>query len=229
MRGRKLTFEEVEKKFKDDGYILLTQDFDVVSGKRLETICPNGHRWSTTWGIFSSAGARCPECIGRHFPTIEEIKKTAKTYKYECLSSEYINSRNKLDFKCDLGHIWKISWSQFRRGRRCKVCRLIEFSKNFSGCNHPQWRGGITHSEYCGSWQDKSYKKSIMERDNYKCQNPYCGGLTRALAIHHINYNKKQCHPSNLITLCRSCNAKANFYRDKWYEFYRWLSSQSEI
>ena len=41
------------------------------------------------------------------------------------------------------------------------------------------------------------------------------------LCIHHINYNKKDCKPKNLITLCKSCNSKANYDREwhkSWYK-----------
>jgi len=88
-------------------------------------------------------------------------------------------------------------------------------------CSHenPNWKGGISAEPYCDSWLDKDYKESIKERDGYKCLNPFCtNGFP--LHIHHINYIKKDCKPKNLITLCRSCNAKANFDRDwhtSWY------------
>ena len=35
----------------------------------------------------------------------------------------------------------------------------------------------------------------------------------KILAIHHIDYNKKNNKEENLITLCRSCNVKVNFNR----------------
>jgi hypothetical protein len=48
----------------------------------------------------------------------------------------------------------------------------------------------------------------------------YCSGecLKKSkIYIHHINYNKKDCGPMNLIALCISCNSKANKDRD-WHE-----------
>jgi hypothetical protein len=41
----------------------------------------------------------------------------------------------------------------------------------------------------------------------------------KKLCIHHINYDKKDCRPANLITLCLSCNSKANKDRE-WHEAY---------
>ena len=89
------------------------------------------------------------------------------------------------------------------------------------GEDSPHWKGGISCEPYCDAWADKEYKKSILERDNYECQNPDCWGTSKRLTIHHINYVKKHCDPWNLITLCNSCNARANFNRDYWTKFYQ--------
>jgi len=36
------------------------------------------------------------------------------------------------------------------------------------------------------------------------------------LTIHHIDYDKRNCDDGNLITLCHSCNPRANSNRDQW-------------
>ena len=93
--------------------------------------------------------------------------------------------------------------------------------KGLSGKSNPNWQGGISTEPYCWVWSDKEFKESIKERDNYTCQN--CGKietLTEKLCLHHINYIKKDCRPNNLITVCRSCNTKANFNREYWRIFY---------
>ena len=49
----------------------------------------------------------------------------------------------------------------------------------------------------------------------------YCNGKhLHKLHVHHIDYNKKNCKKSNLITICRSCNSMANKDRSwhkAWY------------
>lgn len=94
------------------------------------------------------------------------------------------------------------------------------------GENHWNWQGGISCEPYCGSWLDKEFKMDIKDIDNNVCQS--CG-ITRMislkvfsenLSIHHINYDKKDCKPFNLVTLCRSCNSKANYNRDYWQTYY---------
>ena len=82
------------------------------------------------------------------------------------------------------------------------------------------WRGGISAEPYCIVWIDPVFKDYIKERDGYKCQNPSCRKNSTRLCIHHINYDKKDCIPKNLITLCTSCNSRANFDREFWQKHY---------
>jgi hypothetical protein len=80
--------------------------------------------------------------------------------------------------------------------------------------------GGSSFEPYCILWGDKEYKDGIrIERDGDVCNNPDCNGKCKRLGIHHINYDKKDCRPVNLITLCISCNSKANKDRE-WHEAY---------
>jgi len=88
-----------------------------------------------------------------------------------------------------------------------------------SGEKHWNWQGGKSFEPYCQIWT-KEYKEEIKERDNYQCKNFSCEGKTQGLCVHHIDYNKKNCHPLNLITLCISCNTKANFNRGFWKNYY---------
>ena len=90
-----------------------------------------------------------------------------------------------------------------------------------SGEKHWNWKGGIACEPYCDQWLDKDYKESIKKRDGYQCLNPLCQGNYKRLSLHHINYIKKDCRPFNLITLCISCNGKANKDREwhsAWYQ-----------
>ena len=42
----------------------------------------------------------------------------------------------------------------------------------------------------------------------------------RVLDVHHIDYNKLNCKKSNLITLCKQCNNRANYNRECWKKIY---------
>ena len=98
-------------------------------------------------------------------------------------------------------------------------------SEKQSGEKNYNWQGGISKELYCQEW-DIWLKKEIKERDDFQCQNPDCDSKViknNPLCVHHIDYDKKNCSTNNLITLCKSCNAKANFNRKYWQELYERL------
>lgn len=87
-----------------------------------------------------------------------------------------------------------------------------------TGPLNPAWNGGTSFEPYCYKFNNE-LKERIRERDNRTCQN--CGTKEngRKLTCHHIHYDKENCYP-DLITLCHSCNSKANGNRDYWEKYY---------
>lgn len=85
-----------------------------------------------------------------------------------------------------------------------------------AGEEHPNWKGGISFEPYPPGFNNK-LKTSIKNRDEHHCQN--CG-TTENLRIHHIDYIKDNLDECNLITVCNSCNVKANFMRPYWQALY---------
>lgn len=79
------------------------------------------------------------------------------------------------------------------------------------------WKGGISYEPYSLDWT-RALKRLIRERDNYLCQ--LCK-IKKGMQVHHIDYNKKNCNPDNLITLCRNCHSKTNQHRKKWLNFFK--------
>lgn len=94
------------------------------------------------------------------------------------------------------------------------------YGKRLEKC--PNWKGGISNLPYSFDF-NKELKELIRKRDNYKCQlcgMPECENINK-LCIHHIDYDKKNCSPDNLITLCGKCNPKVNFKRDYWIDYFK--------
>lgn len=211
----KPSMEYIKRSFEDCGYIILTKKY-INSKQKIDYICPNGHKHLMNW-LKWQAGRRCPSCAGNIKLTIKFIRSELEKEGYELLSKEYVNAQTKLGCICSVGHISNITWNSWQRGYRCSTCFFIKRS----GSSHPNWEGGISCEPYCDVWADKEYKESIKERDNHQCQNPDCWEtMQRDLTAHHIDYNKKNCGPENLITLCRSCNSRANYSRDYWQKLY---------
>ncbi|MCK9370949.1 NUMOD3 domain-containing DNA-binding protein [Candidatus Dojkabacteria bacterium] len=81
------------------------------------------------------------------------------------------------------------------------------------------WKGGKSFEPYSVDWNN-TLKRSIRERDKYICQLCTLPQGDEALSVHHIDYNKLNCNPTNLITLCRSCHTKTNGKRDYWTNYF---------
>lgn len=98
----------------------------------------------------------------------------------------------------------------------------------FAGKNNPCWRGGLSFEPYSTEFNNQ-LKEQIRERDDRLCQ--FCGVKEngRKHDVHHINYNKKDCRPKNLITVCQDCNKRANFERTKWQFLFEILQELRSI
>ena len=88
--------------------------------------------------------------------------------------------------------------------------------------NHSNWQGGISFETY--PLEYKQIRESIRKRDNYTCQ--LCSKKQKQNnnerdSIHHIDYNKMNNKPKNLISLCRSCNAEVNSNKEAWIRIFQ--------
>ena len=106
--------------------------------------------------------------------------------------------------------------------KRLSECRL--------GSKHPNWLGGKSFEPYSSKF-NKKLKEQIRKRDGYRCQECFRhqNELDYKLHIHHIDYNKKNSSPNNLVTLCRNCHTKTNFNRNNWTEYYMKQLKQSGV
>lgn len=90
------------------------------------------------------------------------------------------------------------------------------------GADSNNWKGGISFDPYPIGWTD-ILKESIRQRDGYKCQ--LCDKTQkqegRKLSVHHIDYDKDNLDPTNLISLCKVCNSKVNGNRIAWTRFFQ--------
>lgn len=107
-------------------------------------------------------------------------------------------------------------------------CRAISMAKKrdwangvyddvFYGENNPSWNGGTSFELYGPEFND-SLRKYVRNRDGHICaiceESEHVDG--HSISVHHINYNKKDNDPINLIALCGPCHSKTNFNRKFW-------------
>lgn len=101
--------------------------------------------------------------------------------------------------------------------KRCKKCDLIWRKIKLLGKSNPNWKGGLGRIPY--TFDFYRIRLQILKRDNYICQ--HCG--KRGTHVHHIDYDKQNNLPINLITTCNRCNSCANGNRDYWYAYYTYI------
>lgn len=112
----------------------------------------------------------------------------------------------------------KMESTWFKRGR-------TPWNKDYGGYmegeNNPNWLGGISFEPYDPEFNDE-LKEQIRARDDYTCQlcRTHQTHLKRLLSTHHIDYNKENNDPSNLTSLCNSCNARVNYDRGFWTDYF---------
>jgi hypothetical protein len=156
--------------------------------------------------------------------SVESIKKMAASLRGRKLTKEH---KEKVR-KSLIGHLVseetrkKISLANKGKksflGRKQSEETKRKIGEANRGSKSAMWLGGISFFPYTLDWTG-TLRRSIRERDNYCCQ--ICGILqdNRAFAVHHIDYNKTNCDPKNLITLCHRCHSSTNSNRKKWQEY----------
>ena len=99
-----------------------------------------------------------------------------------------------------------------------------EYRKQNTGLNHSCWINGDSFKPYTYFF-NTALKKKILKRDNFRCHFPNCQ-RKEDLCVHHIDFNKKNCTPINLLTLCRKHNIKINYNRKYWKLYFKKLNFQ---
>jgi 5-methylcytosine-specific restriction endonuclease McrA len=157
--------------------------------------------------------------LGKKWHWIEEIKERMKNNGRNKKISEAKKGKKRLPFSEE----WKRKMSESHRGKKSyeRTEKIREKTSNslkgkLIKNKNPNWKGGISKELYGFDWTNL-LKHSIRTRDCFVCQ--IC--KENGWIIHHINYNKKNNNPDNLITLCRSCHSKTNGNRNYWTNYFR--------
>ena len=118
--GKKRTIMDIKNYAKSKGGLCLSNEYS-GSFAKLKWQCEKGHVWDANPNNVLNNNTWCPECLGK-IKSINDMHILAKEKGGECLSTVYINTATKMEWKCANGHIWDATPTNIRQGKWCPVC-----------------------------------------------------------------------------------------------------------
>lgn len=120
MVRKKITTEDVNLALAPRGIVMLSTYISAKSNAIFK--CSNGHSWEAR--VDNVKGGRgCPYCASRTLD-LKEVNKSlaARGIKME---GTYINSKSKIMFSCENGHMWESTLDSVRNhSSGCPICLL---------------------------------------------------------------------------------------------------------
>lgn len=141
--------------------------------------------------------------------------------KYYCKNK---NCNKQITWASKTGYCMSCSKKHMTKKTKLKMS-LSAKNRLINPENHNNYIDGRSFLPYSIEFT-KFKKEQIKQRDNYQCQNcsmteeEHIVVIGYGLTIHHIDYDKMNCDDKDLITLCLSCNIRANYNRRYWQEYY---------
>jgi hypothetical protein len=121
---------------------------------KLKWCCEKGHTWDTTPALVR-VGKWCPQCYrDSRKGTLEDMQQIAIERGGKCLSKKYINSRTKLKWQCEKGHIWETTPADLKRGSWCHECAFYNRKKTIEDMRH-------VAAEHGGKCLSKTYINNL--------------------------------------------------------------------
>ena len=115
---------EIKKIAKQKGGACLSNTYKNLDTK-VAMVCKEGHKWSPTPLDIIYSNSWCPHCYGKIRFTIGYMQKLAGKRGGTCLSKTYVDSKTKLTWKCEKGHVWRTPAGNIIDGTWCPKCHFI--------------------------------------------------------------------------------------------------------
>ncbi|SNT40300.1 hypothetical protein SAMN05421640_3795 [Ekhidna lutea] len=197
MARNRYDIEHFKKLAIERGGECLSHEFIKVA-KKLHWRCANGHEWwSAPVNILK--GNWCKSCSAKKATehlrkSIEDCHELAKTREGYCLSIEYVNSQENLEWQCKAGHKWHASYANVKKGTWCRICSGEEAGKRrrtplkFFQDYAKKKKGVCISTTYtkqtdrltfrCSEGHEWDTAASVIKNNRTWC--PYCAGTYRA-------------------------------------------------
>lgn len=132
---KKKTIEEMHQVASERDGFCLSSDY-IGAREPLLWRCKYGHEWSASPVNITSKNSWCPYCAGQRGDnfTISKMNQVAQQRGGKCLSTEFHNSKSKLQWQCSENHVWeatptnvinKNSWCPYCAGVRMTPERKV--------------------------------------------------------------------------------------------------------
>lgn len=117
---RRLTIDMLRQTAIDRGGRCLSKQY-TNSDDKLRWECARGHRWTARVGNIRQ-GSWCPRCAHRVRGTIESLREMATERGGRCVSRQWDDHANPVEFACAKGHRFHLHGPAIRTGVWCPTC-----------------------------------------------------------------------------------------------------------
>jgi len=165
---------------------------------------------------------RCLKCNGIYLSKIYKGKNTSSyidgrtNKKYYCIDCKKEISRYDVKRCCHCSNIYLHNIGKLNtKGKNNPMFGIHRFGKNAPGYIH-----GKCYTPYPVEWKEMR----LFIRNKYLNKCIICN--IKALHVHHIDYNKKNCTEDNLVLLCSYCHSTTNGNRDYWFAYFKYIKGE---
>lgn len=211
---RRWTYEEVRSVFEENGCKLLSTEYR-RSKDKLRYICVCGNEAEIAFDKFKS-GQRCRICKAKAIRssnaksrrTIEEVRHIFERNGCKLISTEYLNNKQKLLYRCKCGNVARIALTKMAAGQHCSECKGEKIANSQRGKYRNPNRTDEERIKQRKYPEYIAWRRLIYEADDYTCH--CCGESGGTLNAHHLRgyaeYPELRTDVNNGVTLCYECH-----------------------
>ena len=223
----KLTLEHCKKLAKEKNGKCLSNKYK-NSITKMKWQCHRGHEWQACVQSIKYNNTWCSFCAGNNKLTLEHCKEIARNKGGECLSIYYKNTKTKMKWKCDKGHIWETCFDKIKnRNTWCPNCAgkiklTLEECKKYAvkkggKCLSVEYKNNTTKMKWkCNKGHIWKTTFQIIKNLNSWC--PSCSGCKKLTLQDCKKYAQKR-EGKCLEKIYKNCTTKMKWRCSQGHEW----------